>query len=690
VATDVQFEILVDGTWRNLTARDQVRAAQAVTVKRAAAGVGEAPRPSVLTAQLDNTDDGMRPSNPESDLYETAGVGTQIRVTRNGDVRGYVQAQSWVADETSDFRRFPKRGAAWVDVTGAGLLDQAVSSPRLASPFTRYAMARASLLAVWPCEEESGATALTNLSPGGRSGRVTGGVTFGSDERPPGSERVIQTPAGTGLSGVFPTADATLGWRISFQARIPATLTGSYLPIFTFYDSTGRRWTWEVNNTDHALRVVDADLTAIVFDTVARPSTADQWCHFYVTAVVSAGTLSYEAYGYTDDGTGGAGNTGTFSTSTTGSLRSWSRPDNTYTADAYYSQIYGLSDAGDVGAEYLAFAAHRAEPAGWRFARLMEELGFAWSWVGDPDDTIPMGPQQADTLAEMLREIQDTEDGLIYDKRDALEIVMKTRASRINQTPLSMHVTDLVARPKEVTDTAIANTVTASGRLDAEAVTVDVSGPLGVTAKGVLERQVKVNVYPDRFLDSLANWYLRRWTVNQPRYPTVTVKLNALNPVTAGQIAALDIGDVLQITGLRHDVVRLHILAIDEVIEWPNAHLMVFTCEPDDLFNSGVYGSVRYDSASTTLAATAEIGATSLSLTTSLYGDRLWSTTATPYDLMIGGERVTVTSMPAPTGSGPWTHTPTVARSRNGVRKRLPAGAEVHVADRGRYALSGE
>ncbi len=686
MSADVKFEIQIDGTWSDLVKRDQVRAAQSITIKRSAAGIGEAPRPASVAAQLDNTSDDLRPSNPESPIYGTAGVGTQIRVSRGGEVRGYVQAQSWVADETSDFRATPKRGAAWVNVTGAGLLQQAMSGPKLESPFTRYAKARPTLVGLWPCEEQSGATALANLVAGGALGRIFGSPTIGSDERPLGAESSIQTTSGSSLRGTFSAYSGSTSWRIGFQAKLAgAGLTASYNPIFTWYDSAGRRWTWEINNVNHAIRVLDSDAGAISFEVFTRSSELTDWGYFSIYAVVAAGTLTYTAEVFTQ-AYGGEGIVKTFSSTTTGSLRNFERPDNAYTLDGNYCQIHGLADAGDVGSDTLAFLGHQDEPAAWRFARLMEELGFAWSWVGDPDDSMPMGPQQADTVGEILREIQDSEDGLIFDKRDALEIVMMTRVARINQTAMPVNVRDLTARPREVIDSAIANTVTASNRLGAESVAVDLSGPLGVTAKGVMEDEAKVNVYPDRLLDQLANWYLRRWTVNQPRYPTVSVKLNALDAARQAQLRALDIGDVIELTGVRADTVRVHIVAIDEVVGWPNEHILTFTCEPDDLFNSGVYDTARYDSSSTTLAAVAEIGQTSLSLSTVQRGD-VWSTTAVPYPITVSGQRLMVTAMTAASGTGPYTQTATVTPSINGVRKRLSLGAEVHVAVQARYAL---
>lgn len=689
--TAVGFEVWFDGAWNDLVATAEVRSADGtISVRRGDGTVGTPVAPATATARLDNTTDRLRPSNPLSPLYETAGVGTPLRISRDDDVRGHVQASQWSADESPEFRRTPKRGKAWVDVEGAGLLQQIVASPRLDSPIIRGTRPLDFLIDFWPCEDESGASRLTNLVEGGAQARWAGGdLTLGSDDRPGGAARTVLTPSGVRVFGAFQSAtgDGT-GWTAVFAAKLPATMSATYQEFQSFTDTTGRRWVWEVNNANYRIQVYDSD-GATLETRVGTYSTGPAgWARYSLTVSASGGTVSYETVWRPESGVGIAGFTDSFAGAAAGLPRSWDRPANAYTVDGGLCSVYGVASTVVEGTVYLAFDGYLAEPAAWRFARLMTELGYAWSWIGDPDDSMPMGPQPAETMAEILREIRDTEDGLIYDSRTLLEVVMMTRNARYNQTPIAVDVTDLVARPREVTDAAFANTITVGQRDGGEAVAVDVDGPLGTTAKGPYDQKVDVNVSDERLLAAIANWRLRRGTVNQPRYPTIEVNLFALGPARAAQLAAVDVGQALQITGIRADPVRVHVLTIAETIGWPNGWALTLTCEPDDVFQVGVYDESAYDSRSTTLAAAAEIGAGSLSLTTVRRGD-VWSTTATP-ELTISGERVRVTSMGAVSGTGPYLQTATVVRSRNDIAKRLPAGAQVHVADPVRYALSGE
>lgn len=89
-----------------------------------------------------------------------------------------------------------------------------------------------------------------------------------------------------------------------------------------------------------------------------------------------------------------------------------------------------------------------------------------------------------------------------------------------------------------------------------------------------------------------------------------------------------------------------------------------------------IAGYDRLDTAASTLAADATATDTSLSVATT---GALWTTDAgdLPMDVMIAGERVTVTAISG--SSSPQTFT--VQRSRNGVVKAQQAGAAVSIAE---------
>ena len=113
---------------------------------------------------------------------------------------------------------------------------------------------------------------------------------------------------------------------------------------------------------------------------------------------------------------------------------------------------------------------------------------------------------------------------------------------------------------------------------------------------------------------------------------------------------------------------------------------------PAGTYDVGVYDATdsRWDSRTTTLGSAPDDNDTSWTLSTT-DPDDVWSTTETPYDLVVcrggvRGEVVTCTAMGAPSGSGPYTQTATVTRSVNGVVSAWDIGDEIHAADAGRWA----
>lgn len=690
MSNDVQLELFYDGAWHDVAGDDRLLSEKQLEVRRDGVETS-APAGATLDARIRNDDDQLRPANPESPLYDTAGVNTPVRLTVGGSVRAMLQLTTADAGESATFRPGTGRGKAWLDVQATGLLQQInQNAQRLDSPIVRQTSSLSSLLGFFPLEDESGSPSLTNLVPRGRAGSYAGSMTLGSTDRPGGAARAVQAGSDGTMFGRFAGATGS-GWQVVFSAKIPAARTGTSLQIFRVTDSLGRTWSWEINEDSYAWHVRDSEDATITYQaTITGGVDPTRWIRHRMKVTESGGTVTLAASWYEEGAASGLGTTKTFASSTTGQPRSWSTPANVYTDGAGYSAVYAVSDSTielQTGSPRSAFNGYAGERAGTRFVRLLTELGLACELIGDAADTMPMGPQPAEQLPEILREIRDTEVGLMFDARDALAVVMMTRAARQNQTPVTVSVTEMPSRPREVTAAAaIYNIVTVKNRDGGEVVTSDVEGPYGTAARGPYERSIAVNVDDEAWLRGIANWWLQRGTLGSPRYPQVTITMNGLTGARLAELEAIDIGSVIEIPDYRPDPIRLYVTACPEIVGWPNERRLVLSCEPDDMFVVGVYDTSRRDSSSTTLAAAAEIGQTSLSLTTAVYSDR-WSTTALPYDLTIAGERVTCTAMTAAAGTGPWTQTATVVRSRNGIRKRLPAGAEVHLADRARYAL---
>ena len=690
---DVALELFYDGAWRDMVSAERLLSAAPLQIQRPGAE-SSAPGPASLTARALNFDDALRPSNPESPLYETAGVNTPIRVTVGGTVRALMQVDELNATETPDFQPSPRRGSAAVGISALGVTAQVnQNATRLDSPQTRQVSTISGLLGFWPCEDESGASRLSNVLPGGIPGVYSDTTTLGVDDAPGGATRSIEAGPSSALGGTFKTSTAS-GWQFCFGAKLVAPLTPGYQELIRVVDSLGRTWAWEINEDSYAWRIYDSDGGTIDYQATLRGGVSvTEWIRHRLKVTVSAGTITLEAAWYQENADTGLGTTKTFSATSTGTLRRWVKPNTAYTDGARFSGIYGSSDASiDLlfGAIRDAFNGYRGERAGTRFVRIMSEVGLPATLIGSASDTSIMGPQPADTIPEILREIRDTEAGIMFDARSSNALAFMTRRARSNQIPVSISVSEMLARPREVTAGAdIWNSVTVKQRGGAEAIAVDQDGPLGVTAKGPFERTIDVSVADEAELADLASWWLQRGTLNVPRYPSVTVDMTNMTPARVAEIEAIDVGSAIVIPDYRENPINLYVTAVTETVEWPNRRRLTLSCEPNDMFTAAVYDSARRDSSSTTLAAAAEAGQGTLSITTVDPAD-CWSTGSVPYLIGVAGEWIRVTACTAPSGTGPYTQTMTVTRSINGIRKRLAAGARVRLATPARYGLKGQ
>jgi hypothetical protein len=561
------------------------------------------------------------------------------------------------------------------------------------------------LTGLWLLEDGSDAVNLGNQLAGGAPGRLVGGVEPSDDSAyPPGGARSIKVVADSNADGVFAAASASAGWTYSFCVRLDPDLVfpGASQELFKVADSLGRTWSWETDGTDFAVGVYAADGSTLSYVSNGMGYDArTMWARCALRVEVVGANVEWDAYWYQEDATfyGAAG--GSFAGTSTGYLASWRTARTTIATGAHYACVLGISDGSTTfqnnGTALAGFTGYDGELAGNRFLRLCDESGISRATQGGAPGTQPMGVQRPDTLLNLLLECRDTEDGLLYDDRTQNRLRFRTKPGRYNQAAVTIDASDLPTLPEEVTDDlGVANDVTVQQLRGSTARAEDTTGPLGTAAPpagvGRYERRADVNVEDEGDLPQLANWWLRRGTVNLPRYPRVAVNLFTLDDAQRAEIESLDVGSVLEITGYRENPIRLVVIGYTEVIGWPNARTITFTCAPDQQFDVGTYGASttqrRYDMRTATVKA--EAGRADTTLTLKCTDDEEWSNAST-YDVMIAGERVTFVAgnMGARTGSaGDYQQIVTnVVRSVNGVRKALPAGSAVHVADQGRWAL---
>lgn len=704
----VAVELFYDGTWHDVVTDDKVLTRAPIVVKRGQGGGSPALRPATVTATLDNTDDQYRPSNPESPLYGRAGRNSPIRVSVDGDVRATVEAADWRSGQSQDFRRSPKRGTAWTDLRGAGVLERVNGwTQPLVSPFRQYNEQLTHCVGYWPCEQARGSTELYSTVPGttdeGRAGAFTG-FSFDSQHRPYGSAPLMdvgdQAALGIYANRDTATATATAGWQISWALRCEPLGTGSLRTVMNWLAADGHGY-----RLDLLPDTGEINLISTLLDTTVSYDGYDwtQWTLFSIDVQYSApNTTVFVNWTNHDRSDGGFFNGGSFA-GVPSSFVWWSilgeadeiPPGSTIG----HFQAVDVSSAGGVdlftSARLDAWTGHLGEHAALRFSRLCDLYGIPYA-VSSWEESARMGPQPLAPLPEQFREIADTDDALIYDDRDEARIIFLSRTDRYNLEPaVTLTPTDLPVLPEESTAAADAkNYITVAQRDGGEFVAEDSTGPLGTQdppdGAGRSERTIDVNVERETALPDLAHWWLAQGTLDMPRFPELEVNLAALDADTAAAVAAVDVGQVIVLTGFRKYDIRLHVLGYTETIGWPRARRIVFVCALDHQYDVGTYGVDqtfrRYGSGSTTVKTAVGATDTAVTFRTANALD-VWST-STPYDVIIAGQRNRVTSMGAASlVSGAYDQDATLVRGVNDVRKTLAAGDTIQIADGGIWGL---
>jgi hypothetical protein len=720
---NVIVEIDVNGVWIDITGNDEVFTDTPITITQGQNSEDGGLRPSQISMRLQNANDKYRVSNPLSPLYRLVGRNTPIRVSVGNSVRGIAEINSWKCDQTRDFRATPRRGKSWTDITAGGILYRINKwTKSIRSPLYRYiTQSTDPMVEYWDMEVPSGGSEAPSVNGGTALQQVTevrytlpdgsilppGGVPdFGKGNKIPGSAPLPSFQNGGTLAG--PIRSATfdgyaIDWIMQFEAGSDGGGTAT-VDVLNWTES-GTYVSYTVNvikgfvTVFHANAADAATLTS-TGSAVLALDIFDGSIHHFRYQVRQNG-VNYSATLWVDSSLSAVADNfvpGMAGTVGVPKYIQWNpgedRGDYMPIACGHLI-VWASGQLGDQPPVYTAINGWSKELTAERFDRIFNEENITNEVIGTDAESVAMGPQKPDTLFNLTQELKTTEDGLIYDSTDDLSVEFKLLNDRYNQTPvMTLYPTDFPALPPEVTDDLDThNFVTVKQRDGGEATAEDSTSFLGTQdpPDGIGEEKDEVNVNlfePVPYdLQNHANWWMRRGTVDLPRYPQITLDLNA-NPQLITAANALQPGDVIQIVGMRENAIRLFVLGWTEVIG-THSRVMTLVCKPDQQFVVGIYDNTnyRYDLETCVLTSEHSISATTLNFT--MTNNESWSSTSA-FELFISGERIYVPAggMAAKSGTGPYTQVATgVTRGVNGISKVLPINSEVHVATPGRYAL---
>lgn len=699
-------EINIDGVWTNITSyvmRDPIQ------ITRGRADEGSLVEASVCSMTLNNRDGRFSPRNPTSPYYGILGRNTPIRVSLP-DITGTADDKRFTGEVASWPQKWDKTGTdVYVTIECAGILRRLGQHRPIFIPAYKEYLVSTNPRAYWPLDEGTNATFGKSATPFNTSRfvRLGGSVNFGAGDL---GETM---PAGVSLNGpavmsgdvgslntiTASTVDfVALSENLEFDWGI-LEINGSFYEIDTRFDGT---------NDD--LRVRYWDDTAFTMTTLGSTPALTIFTdgllhHFRFQIVENGANVDWELF---VDGVSQASGSNT-SQSVRGcsklnytGLNTVAEPDVSLGHVAVW-HVNGSGDDPPALANVIeALEAHEGETAAARMSRLCTDAGVAFTLVGTAADTMPMGRQQSEkTLLEHLRECEAADRGILYEPRDSLGLTYRTRTNLYSQTAaVELDYSDAVFGevPEPVDDdqeTKNDVTITLAEDEEASARAVLESGPLSILdppdGVGLYQYSESVNIETSDRLSGLAYWILNLGTIDKARYPVIALNLArsvfTSNATLTGQVAGLDVGDYLTITNLPAwlppDQVDLLAQGFIETLHNFSWDIAV-NCVPGDLYLIPKFEAAtppdagneraRFDAEGSTLSTGINTSATSLSVAGTA---TLWvpDDAEDGFDIIIGGERMTVTDISGTTSP----QTFTVTRSVNGIVKSHSSGAEVRL-----------
>ncbi len=568
---------------------------------------------------------------------------------------------------------------AEVDITVAGVsrrLKQGgkVLDSALFSHITAPSQAD-NVFAYWPFEDGAASTQAYSPIAGVDPMTVVGDFSFASDPNLDSSKPLFVVASGDTayMEAAIPQIPQVVGvnWMATRLIRIDDPAVAPAATQLMAVDTNGRVATWRItiNDAQIAITGVDSDDAGVVLDTIPVDDRFFDTYALVLLRVTDDGVnVDWEVLfipipaglGFSTSGTF-VGNTGVplmFRNNLVG-------PPSGITA----GHIVFTTDA---SASFLAPAdtAFYREPATERIRRLCDaaeipitidgplgDIGAgileAWEVVTDLG-VAAMGPQRAGiSLLEALQECADADMGVLVEMRHTPGFAYRSRSTLYNQpTQLTW---DAAAKglinPFEPTldDQRIRNDLTVSRTRGSSHRAVD---DASVSADGLYEASVEINVNSDAQLPDQAGWRLRLGAWPGMRYPSMPLELEFADDII-DDWTALAPGDRVQVTNLpdEHpvDTVDLLVEGYDETFSqwgWESQ----LNCSPAVPWDVGIvedddYG--RADTAGSELSAATSSSATTLAVATTEWPP--WRTQAGgavfPIPCELGGEQVSVTDL---------------------------------------------
>lgn len=691
--------IVTPGVWTDVTPYVLVR--DGIVITRGRADEASQPAPQTATLTFDNQDGRFSPRNPLGAYYGKIGRNTPIQIKIGTSVRLVGEVSEWP----------PRWGVAdadrYVPITASGIKRRlGQGTPSISSGFKAYILAQEPN-SYWALDEGELAgygresTGDSRFYPYPASGSNKPTFKFAgsalAENLPPALQIFSTDPGAVGYSYLRGDVGSGDDTAVAVDFVYKSTTLGP-LTLFA-QDYNGNTWRLALRtgaNDDVELAHVDTAsgaVTSLANSGVLSAITDGELHHV---------RLLYEQNGADVDLTAYIDGVSVLTTTRAGTIMDGcSMVRFTYVPSGSETSV-GLGHvavwddpAPDVAELALAMLGFAGETAANRVDRVCSEALVGMTIVGDPDTSTPMGPQIEGDLLAQVADGAAADMGSLYEPRDTLGLAYRTRESAYNQTPAVTidYSADELSPPLEPTDDdqQTRNDVTAKREGGGTARYVVTEGALSTAEPpdgvGTYQTEVTVNVASDDQLPYVAGYLANLGSWDEPRYPLVRVDRAtppvAANATLSAALLDVDIDDLLVITGMDdvgvYDDVKLLVRGYTETI-MPFSHVFEFNCSPARPYDVGVYASdvattgSRYSPDDCELVSAITSSQTTLDV--SIASGPLMSADDLPADIMVAGERMTVTAINADAVSFVGVGTG-ASGSNASVTPGLPAGVTV-------------
>lgn len=589
----------------------------------------------------------------------------------------------------------------------------------LRSAVQRYWAKQSGVVGYWPCEDGSGSQFVSSALDAGIPGEFTSS-SFGSVEGFGGATGCLTLEeAGSSTVDFYANPHSSTGaWGFVFYFKIDQATPASDQVLVNIYPrgSNVARWAFQVGLVGFrwtAYSGTGATLANIASGFGDEASPIGKWVAMSMTFKQEGGNIRYETswhgvgssatYTHTPGGSTMAGTVGTI-------RRMYFIPTDANFNSTQIAHVVMLNFEYEInGSEFQAVSRGFAgETFGERFRRLLTEEGFAYDWVGQLSLTEQMGAQLADTLYANLSAGADLDGGLVTEARDVprtWRYVTGAALGNRRRLDLSYTSSHLAETPRPADSSRyLINDFTASrdggGSARYEATDTrrkNVREPDDpFPGVGRVEKSGSFNAYQDARMRYVASFRVFLGTWEERHIPVMTVATHRTQIASDASLLAgvisQDVGDPMSIvdtagTPMPPNDAHAACTGYTETIKNMTRDFS-FSTIPRGPYNSPLLESVvpEYDprldveSTESVLDGAIDATATSIDIKTlktatvpiwvddTNYPDDIGG--GNSFDIDIDGERVTVTSITAPTSDATYNYQAlTVIRSKNSVVK---------------------